>query len=363
MKPLTLSDIPSPAVFAAARSELKARVMAHKAARRVAVGNCASLLFEDRETLRWQVLEMCRVEGVRDNAGVQRELDIYNELLPAEGGLSATLFIEIGEPGRVRAELDRLIGLDEHVSLQIGGECIRAGFDPRQMEEDRISAVQYVRFALNPAQTRAFADSAVPLRLAISHPNYAHTAEINSETRASLLQDLRGGAPPLLDFAAYTPASAPSSARTKKIGEILERAKQAAVDYYQLTGKPLGITGEIGEYEAMRLLELTLAEAREPGYDATDENGVRYQIKTRALSQAARKKSQKISSINLEYEWEFVILVLMDENFQTLEIWKAPRTEVEEALNAPGSKARNERRALAVSKFKKIGEQVWPSER
>jgi len=208
VKPLTLADIPSPAVFAAARSELKARVMAHKAARRVAVGDCASLLFEDRETLRWQVLEMCRVEGVRDNAGVQRELDIYNELLPAGGGLSATLFIEIGEPGRVRAELDRLIGLDEHVSLQIGGECIRAGFDPRQMEEDRISAVQYVRFALSPAQSRAFADSAVPLRLAISHPNYAHTAEINSETRASLLQDLRGGAPPMLDFSAYAPASA-----------------------------------------------------------------------------------------------------------------------------------------------------------
>lgn len=208
MRPLTLADIPPPAVFAAARSELKQRVIAHKAARRVAVGDCASLLFEDRETLRWQVLEMCRVEAVRDNAGVQRELDIYNELLPAEGGLSATLFIEIGEPGQVRAELDRLIGLDEYVSMQIGGECIRAGFDPRQMEEDRISAVQYLRFALNPAQSRAFADPAVPLRLAISHPNYAHTAEIGSETRASLLQDLHGGAPPLLDFAAYAPAPA-----------------------------------------------------------------------------------------------------------------------------------------------------------
>lgn len=360
MRPLTLADIPPPAVFAAARSELKQRVIAHKAARRVAVGNCASLLFEDRETLRWQVLEMCRVEGVRDAAGVQRELDIYNELLPAEGALSATLFIEIGEPGQVRAELDRLIGLDEYVSMQIGSECIRAGFDPRQMEEDRISAVQYLRFALSPAQLRAFADPAVPLRLAISHPNYAHTAEIGGETRASLLQDLRGGAPPLLDFAAYAPAPAPASVQ---IGEILERAKQAAVDYYQLTGKPLGITGEIGEYEAMRLLGLTLAEARESGYDATDENGVHYQIKTRSLSSAARKKSQRIGSINLRHSWDFVLFVLMDENFQTLEIWKARRDAVEETLNAPGSRARNERRALAISKFKQIGEMVWPSER
>ena len=85
-----------------------------------------------------------------------------------------------------------------------------------------------------------------------------------------------------------------------EIGEILARAKQAAVDYYRHTGKPLGITGEVGEYEAARLLGLKLADAREPGHDATDESGLRYQIKARAISAAGRRKSQRLGSIKLD---------------------------------------------------------------
>jgi len=145
-----------------------------------------------------------------------------------------------------------------------------------------------------------------------------------------------------------------------EIGEILARAKGAAVDYYRLTGKPLGITGEVGEYEAARLLGLTLADARAPGYDATDGSGLRYQIKARAISVAGRRKSQRLGSIRLDHEWDAVLLVLMDEALQTLEIWEADRDAVVEALTTPGSKARNERGALAVSKFKQIGRRVWP---
>lgn len=147
-----------------------------------------------------------------------------------------------------------------------------------------------------------------------------------------------------------------------EIGEILAKAKQAAVDYYRLTGKPLGITGEVGEYEAARLLGLTLADARAPGYDATDNAGRRYQIKSRAISAAGRKKSQRLGSIKLDYEWEAVLLVLMDDLLQTQEIWEADRNDIIDALTAPGSRARNERGALAVSKFKQIGKQVWPEE-
>lgn len=145
-----------------------------------------------------------------------------------------------------------------------------------------------------------------------------------------------------------------------EIGEILARAKQAAVDYYRVTGKPLGVTGEVGEYEAARLLGLTLAEARAPGYDATDQSGRRYQIKARAFSKAGRRKSQRLGSIKLDHEWEAVLLVLMDEKLQTLEIWEAERSAVVKALTAPGSKARNDRGALAISKFKQIGCRVWP---
>ncbi|MYF06734.1 MAG: hypothetical protein F4233_02405 [Rhodospirillaceae bacterium] len=143
-------------------------------------------------------------------------------------------------------------------------------------------------------------------------------------------------------------------------GEILARAKQAAIDYYRLTGKPLGVTGEVGEYEAARLLGLVLADARAPGYDATDEFGHRYQIKARAIPTSGRRKGQRLGSIKVDQEWDTVLLVLMDESFQTLGIWKAERNAVIKALNAPGSKARNERGSLSVSKFKRIGKQIWP---
>ena len=144
------------------------------------------------------------------------------------------------------------------------------------------------------------------------------------------------------------------------IGEILDQAREAAVAYSNLTGRPLGITGEVGEYEAARLLNLTLAEAREPGFDATDTKGGRYQIKTRSLSQTARRRSQQIGGIKLDRDWDAVLLVLLDEAFQPLEIWQAGRAKITEAITAPGSKARNERGALAVSKLKSIGRKLWP---
>lgn len=151
-----------------------------------------------------------------------------------------------------------------------------------------------------------------------------------------------------------------SSITLNEIAPILERAKQVAIDYYQATGKPLGVTGEVGEYEVARLLGLELASVREPGFDAKAADGRRYQIKTRSLSEEGRRKSQRLGTIKLTHEWEAVLFVLMDENLQTLEIWEADREAVTAALLTPGSKARNERGALAISKFKQIGRQVWP---
>jgi hypothetical protein len=125
---------------------------------------------------------------------VQHELDVYNELMPGPRELSATLFVEITEPGRIRAELDRLIGIDEHVFLVLGSgaaeRALRASFDAGQMEEDRISAVQYIRFALDERDVAALAE---PIRAAIriSHPNYGHEAELPPAVRESLVAGLR----------------------------------------------------------------------------------------------------------------------------------------------------------------------------
>lgn len=220
MKPLTLEDIPSAEIFEACRTELRAKVIAHKDQRRIAVGHRVTLLFEDRETLRWQILEMCRVEGTRDAAGIQQELDVYNDLVPGELELSATLFIEITDLAEIRPELDRLIGMDEHVLLQIGEETTHARFDEKQLEEDRLSAVQYIRFPLSAAQAAALGTSDEPARLVIDHPEYQAVTELPERLRAGLALDLEGGAGPLVDFAGIEPAELPDDAVIVSRGRV-----------------------------------------------------------------------------------------------------------------------------------------------
>lgn len=147
-----------------------------------------------------------------------------------------------------------------------------------------------------------------------------------------------------------------------KLEEILSNAKTAAIAYYELTGKPLGITGEIAECEAARLLSLELAEARSPGYDAIDINGKRIQIKARRIAKDRLNKSQRVGSIKLDHGWDSVMLVLMDEQYDVFAIYEAGRDAIKIELERPGSVARNERGALPVSTVKRIGKQVWPKE-
>ncbi len=143
--------------------------------------------------------------------------------------------------------------------------------------------------------------------------------------------------------------------------EILRDAKKLAQEYRGLTGKPLGITGEVAEYEAARILGIELTPARQEGYDAVENRDGfirRLQIKGRCL-QIDSKPGQRLGGIRTEKEWDAVILVLLDENLDATEIYEADRRAVVSALQAPGSKARNERGALAVSKFKSIGRLRW----
>lgn len=153
--------------------------------------------------------------------------------------------------------------------------------------------------------------------------------------------------------------------RSERIIRILREAKQLAVDYYSLTKRPLGVTGEVAEYEAVRLLHLTLAPVRQAGYDATRKTrqGVRrFQIKGRRIL-VNSKPGQRIGSIRLNHEWDAVLLVILNSAFDAVAIYEADRARIARALMAPGSKARNERGALSVSKFIAIGKKVWPKNR
>lgn len=150
----------------------------------------------------------------------------------------------------------------------------------------------------------------------------------------------------------------------KRIMEILHDAKKLAQEYRALTGKPPGVTGEIAEYEAARILHLELTPARQASYDATEQTSgpIRHlQVKGRCILPNA-KPGQRIGAIDIKKDFDAVLLVLLDDHFDAFEIYEAERDAVIAALTAPGSRARNERGALAVSRFKAIGKLRWRRE-
>ncbi|MBZ0291590.1 MAG: hypothetical protein K8L99_03390 [Anaerolineae bacterium] len=149
-----------------------------------------------------------------------------------------------------------------------------------------------------------------------------------------------------------------SSVDLQHLVPIIAEAKRLAIEYRRITGRPLGVTGEIAEYEAARLLNLRLAPVRQSGYDAIRDDGTRLQIKARCILDDA-KPGQRVGGIKLEKEWDAVLLVLLDSQYEPINIYEANRLEITTALLAPGSRARNERGALGVSKFKSIGTLVW----
>ncbi|MDY0169239.1 MAG: hypothetical protein RBS80_22035 [Thermoguttaceae bacterium] len=131
---------------------------------------------------------------------------------------------------------------------------------------------------------------------------------------------------------------------------MLCQAKGIAKEYYRLTGRPLGITGEVAEFEAARILGLELAAVRQVGFDAvrrvSNDAVVRLQIKRRCFGLDA-KPGQRIGAIQLSKEWDAVLLVLLDRDLEAREIWEADREAITAALTKPGSVARNERELWA----------------
>jgi hypothetical protein len=142
---------------------------------------------------------------------------------------------------------------------------------------------------------------------------------------------------------------------------ILVDVKRLAIEYYAVTGRPLGVVGEIAEFEAAEKLGLELSNARTAGYDAVRwQNGkaIRIQIKGRRPKGESLYRG-RVPKIALDKPFDTVVLVLLDSSYEAIEIWEAPRDLIEARLNAPGSKARNERGSLAIAQFKSIAMCVW----
>jgi hypothetical protein len=196
--PLTIEDIADTRAYERQRDEFRARIIELKKIRRVAVGPVVSLVFENRDTIRFQVQEMARAERLLSDEAIQTELDTYNPLIPEPGRLSATLFIELTSRAEMEEWLPRLVGIERSVELLLGSsdgaEVVGGEVDERhaaQLTREEVTpAVHYVRFSLSPAQVERWA--AGPVVLAVNHPSYAEGAHLSEATRASLLEDLMG---------------------------------------------------------------------------------------------------------------------------------------------------------------------------
>jgi hypothetical protein len=178
--------------YGAEREAIRRRVIEHKRTRRMRVGDRISLLFEDRATVWYQTQEMLWVEHITDLDAIRAELDVYGALLPGGSELSATLLIEMTEQDQIRAELGRLRGLDRHVWLDVAGDRVAGVFETGRESESKLSAVQYVRFPLDPT-TRARVVAGAPLAIVIDHPVYRCSAPVPETVRASLATELGDG--------------------------------------------------------------------------------------------------------------------------------------------------------------------------
>ena len=197
---LTLDDIEDLRAYERARAEYRTRIIELKRRRRVGIGPVVSVVFENRETMRSQVQEMARAEHMISDEQIQKELDVYNALIPEPGELSATLFVELTDDAAMRHWLPRLVGIERSVVLRLGPEAESGGGDavravPEEAHEESLTreavtaSVHYIRFALDPGQVERFA--AGPAVLAVEHPAYTERTSLSDEAREELLTDLR----------------------------------------------------------------------------------------------------------------------------------------------------------------------------
>jgi hypothetical protein len=190
MKKIAESEVLDLVQYEKTRPEFQKRAMEAKAVRRVAVGPLITIFFENRLTMHYQLQEMLRAERqVRDEA-IREELQVWNDLVPEDDELSLTLMIEETDMSRAKARLHELRDLEEHVSLEIAGRpSIGAKFEEGWRDDNRISAVQFIRFALSDEDRAAF-ESVDDVRFRIDHPAYRHEAKLGRPTLAALREDL-----------------------------------------------------------------------------------------------------------------------------------------------------------------------------
>jgi hypothetical protein len=190
---LTRKDLFTLEEYAEKRPEFRARVMAHKRNRQVALGPNATLYFEDRLTMQYQVQEMLRVERIFEAEGIQEELAAYNPLIPDGANWKATFMIEYADVAERREALARMHGIEDRIYVQVEGRdrvYAIADEDLERENEEKTSSVHFLRFELAPDMIAALKAGA-GLAMGVDHPEYRHHVErLPEAVRSALAADL-----------------------------------------------------------------------------------------------------------------------------------------------------------------------------
>ena len=178
--------------YARERNAYRSRVIAHKRLRTVHVGDHLTFVFEDEQTIRYQVQEMLRIERIFEAEGIRGELEAYNPLIPDGGNLKATMMLEYPEPGERRRQLAGLKGIEDAAWVQVDGHArvhAIADEDLERENDEKTSSVHFLRFELDAAM-RASLKRGAGLNVGIDHPNYRASVAVAAEVRRSLTNDL-----------------------------------------------------------------------------------------------------------------------------------------------------------------------------
>lgn len=196
MKKLTLEDILDLRQYERIREDFRNEIIALKRLRRVSVGPLVSVVFENKKTIQFQIQEMARAEKMMTDDGITNELNIYNALLPPDGWLSATVFLELVSKEELVNWLPKLVGIEKSVSLEIqnaSGSQVVPGVPEQDHEknltrEEVTASVHYILFDLSNISKETFSNSAI--KLSINHENYSYKSLLGEQTKASLAADL-----------------------------------------------------------------------------------------------------------------------------------------------------------------------------
>jgi Protein of unknown function (DUF3501) len=193
VRKLTVTDIVDLRAYERERAEFRQRIIDLKRTRRVSLGPILTVLFENTETMRWQVQEMARAERMLRDEQIAHEVDTYNDLIPDAGELSGTLFLELTSDAALREWLPKLVGIEFRIAFELP-DGSRVSGKPSDEDEERLTrddttaAVHYLRFAFAPEQVTAFEKG--PVVLTVDHPEYSHRAPLDAVQHAALVADL-----------------------------------------------------------------------------------------------------------------------------------------------------------------------------